>query len=79
MGLSAGMLGGGVLIGYLMGSAAVNFQQVQEINRLNSEVKTREEIITNTQKTVEAHKQFIRKKDTIARRFCGEYFKGEKQ
>lgn len=77
--LSAGMLGGGVLLGYMIGSAAVNFQQVQEIDRLNSEVKNREETISKERQTVQNHKQFIRTKDTVARRFCNEYFKGEKK
>ena len=79
MGLSAGMLGGGVFLGYIIGSVAVNFQQVSEINRLNSEVKSREEIITKERQAVDNHKQFIRSKDTVARRFCSEYFKGEKK
>ncbi|MFB2838597.1 hypothetical protein [Floridanema evergladense] len=79
MRLSAGMLGGNVLIGYMIGSAAVNFQQVQEIDRLNSEVKNREEVIANERKNVQNHKQFIRSKDTLTRRFCDQYFKGEKK
>ena len=78
MGLSAGMLGGGVFLGYLIGSAAVNFQQVQEINRLNSEVKNQQEEAQKFNQVIEQHKQFIRTKDTVARRFCSEYFKGEK-
>lgn len=77
--LSAGMLGGGVLLGYMIGSAAVNFQQVQEINRLNSEVKNREETISKERQNVDNHKIFIRTKDTVARRFCNDYFKGEKK
>lgn len=79
MGLSAGMLGSGVLLGYIIGSAAVNFQQVQEINRLNSEVKNREEIIDKERQSVQNHKTFIRTKDTVARRFCNDYFKGDKK
>ena len=78
-GLSAGMLAGGVLIGYMAGSAMVNFQQANEINRLNSEVQKREETIASERKNVDNHKQFIRTKDTVARRFCNEYFKGEKK
>ncbi|MFB2838528.1 hypothetical protein [Floridanema evergladense] len=77
--LSAGMLGGGVLLGYMIGSAAVNFQQVNEINRLNSEVKNREELIEQERSNVQNHKQFIRTKDTLARRFCDQYFKSEKK
>jgi hypothetical protein len=77
--LSAGMLAGGVLIGYMAGSTMVDFQQTNEINRLNSEVKNREETIATERKNVANHKQFIRTKDTVARRFCSEYFKGEKK
>jgi outer membrane murein-binding lipoprotein Lpp len=71
-GLSAGMLAGGVLVGYMAGSATVDFGATQEINRLNSEVKKQSQDVNN-------HKTFIRTKDTAARRFCNEYFKGEKK
>lgn len=78
-GLSAGMLAGGVFIGYIAGSAMVDFGATQEINRLNAEVKKREETINLERQNVQNHKTFIRTKDTVARRFCSEYFKGDKK
>lgn len=78
-GLSAGMLAGGVIIGFFAGSSYVDFRNVQEVNRLNSEVREREETIATERQNVQNHKQFIRTKDTVARRFCDQYFKGEKK
>lgn len=78
-GVSAGLLGGGVLLGYMIGSSAVNVQQINEINRLNSEIENREKAIEKERQDVQNHKQFIRTKDTLAKRFCDQYFKGEKK
>lgn len=77
-GLSAGMLAGGVLIGYMAGSAMVDFGATQEINRLNSEVQNRNKTLETERKSVENHKQFIRKKDDVTRKFCDQYFGGNK-
>ena len=78
-GLSAGLIFGGVLLGYMAGSLTVDFNSNQEINRLKNEVQKREELIKNRETDVQNHKNFIRTKDTVARRFCNEFFKGEKK
>lgn len=78
-GLSAGMLAGGVIIGYMAGNLTVDFNANQEINRLKGEVTKRDETINIERQAVENHKQFIRTKDTLARRFCDQYFKGDKK
>jgi len=78
-GISAGLVFVGVLLGYMAGSLTVDFNSNQEINRLKSEVQKRDETINNKDKDVETHKNFIRTKDTVARRFCNEFFKGEKK
>lgn len=77
--VSAGLLTVGVLGGYMAGSLQVDFNSNQEINRLKSEVEKREETIKNKEQDVQNHKNFIRTKDTVARRFCNEFFKGEKK
>lgn len=78
-GISAGLIFGGVILGYMAGSLQVDFNSNQEINRLKSEVEKRDKTIKNRETDVQNHKIFIRTKDTVARRFCNEFFKGDKK
>lgn len=67
------------IIAYNAGLATQNISHAQRINELNSEIKKRDEIITQKEQDIQNHKTFIRRKDTAARRFVDEYFKGEKK
>lgn len=67
------------LICFFSGVFWVRAEQNLEISRLNSELQKRDEEIKNAAKNVEIHKNLIRKKDTVARRFCDEFFKGDKK
>lgn len=62
------------IIGFFAGCLWVNGQQNIEISRLNSELKAQQEEVAKVNQIVENHKQFIRRKDTLARRFCDQYF-----
>lgn len=66
------------VIGFFTGCLWVNGQQNLEISRLNNELRTRQEEVEKEQKSIENHKQFIRRKDTVVRKFCEEYFPGDK-
>lgn len=68
-----------IIIAYNAGLATQNLSHAQRINELNSEIKKRDELITQKEHEVQNHKIFIRRKDTAARRFVDEYFKGEKK
>ncbi|OKH30034.1 hypothetical protein NIES2119_31660 [[Phormidium ambiguum] IAM M-71] len=68
-----------VIIAYNAGLATQNISHSQRINELNSEIKKRDELISKKEQEVQNHKTFIRRKDTAARRFVDEYFKGEKK
>lgn len=78
-GISAGLIIVGVFFGYMAGSLQVDFNSNQEISRLKSEVDKRDETIKNKEQDVQNHKNFIRTKDTVARRFCNEFFKDGKK
>ena len=62
------------IIGFFAGCLWVNGQQNIEISRLNSELKAEQEEVAKANQVTENHKQFIRRKDTLARRFCDQYF-----
>lgn len=62
------------IIGFFAGCLWVNGQQNIEISRLNSELKAQQEEVAKANQVTENHKQFIRRKDTLARRFCDQYF-----
>lgn len=62
------------VIGFFAGCLWVNAQQNLEISRLNSELKSRDAEIEKEKKAVQNHKTFIRNKDTLASRFCDQYF-----
>lgn len=68
-----------IIIAYNAGLATQNISHSQRINELNSEIKKRDELIQKKEQEVQNHKTFIRRKDTAARRFVDEYFKGEKK
>lgn len=68
-----------LIIAYNAGFATQNISHAQRINELNSEIKKRDELITQKEQDIQNHKSFIRRKDTAARRFVDEYFKGEKK
>jgi len=68
-----------LIIAYNAGLATQNISHSQRISELKSEIKKRDEIITQKEQDIQNHKSFIRRKDTAARRFVDEYFKGEKK
>lgn len=68
-----------LIIAYNAGLATQNISHAQRINELNSEIKKRDKIIIQKEQDIQNHKSFIRRKDTAARRFVDEYFKGEKR
>lgn len=67
------------IIAYNAGLATQNISHSQRISELNSEIKKRDEIITQKEQDIQNHKTFIRRKDTAARRFVDDYFKGDKK
>lgn len=67
-----------LIIAYNAGLATQNLSHSQRINELNSEIKKRDELIKEKEQEVQNHKTFIRRKDTAARRFVNEYFRGKK-
>ncbi|HLO87792.1 MAG TPA: hypothetical protein VK203_22680 [Nostocaceae cyanobacterium] len=68
-----------LIIAYNAGLATQNISHSQRINELTSEIKKRDEVISKKEQEVQNHKTFIRRKDTAAKRFVDEYFKGEKK
>lgn len=62
------------IIGFFAGCLWVNGQQNLEISRLNSELKAQQSEVAKANQIIENHKQFIRRKDTLVRRFCDQYF-----
>lgn len=67
------------IIAYNAGLATQNISHSQRISELNSEIKKRDELIKKKAQDIENHKVFIRRKDTAAKRFVDEFFKGEKK
>lgn len=68
-----------LIIAYNAGLATQNISHSQRISELTSEIKKRDELIQKKEQELQNHKTFIRRKDTAARRFVDEYFKGEKK
>lgn len=68
-----------IIIAYNAGLATQDISHSQRISELNSEIEKRDEIIKEKEKSIQNHKAFIRRKDTAAKRFVDEFFKGEKK
>lgn len=65
-------------IGFFAGCLWVNGTQNLEINRLNSNLQSQQEETQKANQSIEDHKNFIRKKDDVTRKFCNQYF-GDKK